>query len=107
MTKSDLTGALSHELQISPRDAAGVVATILDAMISALVQGDNIEIRGFGSFTIKHYESFQSRNPKTGEKVIAKSKKLPYFKPGKELRESVNETRNIRKTRGKKASKSS
>ena len=74
MTKSDLTGALSHELQITPRDAAGVIATILDAMTSTLIQGENIEIRGFGSFTIKHYESFQSRNPKTGEKVVAKSK---------------------------------
>ncbi len=106
MTKSDLTGALSHELQITPRDAAGVIATILDAMTSTLIQGENIEIRGFGSFTIKHYESFQSRNPKTGEKVVAKSKKLPFFKPGKELRESVNEARNNRKTRRQRTFKS-
>jgi integration host factor subunit beta len=106
MTKSDLIRALSHELQITPGDAAGVVTTILDAMTSTLIQGENIEIRGFGSFTIKHYDSFLSRNPKTREKVIAKSKKLPFFKPGKELRESVNEARNNRKIRRKKTSKS-
>ena len=99
MTKSGLIGALAHDLHIAPHEAAGIVATILDAMTLSLVQGESIEIRGFGSFTLKHYQAFESRNPKTGEKVIAKPKKLPFFKPGKELRESVNEGRNTKKKR--------
>jgi len=107
MKKSDLIVALSNELQITPSDARGIIATILDAMTSSLVQGENIEIRGFGSFTIKHYESYQCRNPKTRESVIAKPKKLPFFKPGKDLRESVNNARNIRKIKRKNISKSS
>ena len=105
MTKSDLIRALSHELQITPDDAAGVVSTILEAMTSALIQGENIEIRGFGSFTIKRYEAFESRNPRTREKVIAKAKKLPFFKPGKDLREAVNAARKIHKPRVNRSSK--
>jgi len=94
-------------MKITPSDARGIISTILDAMTSTLAQGENVEIRGFGSFTIKHYKAFQSKNPKTKESVIAKSKKLPFFRPGKELRESVNNARHIRKIRRKKYFKSS
>lgn len=105
MTKSDLIKALSDEIQITTGDAAGVVSTILEAMTSTLVQGENIEIRGFGSFTIKHYDAFESRNPRTKERVIAKAKKKPFFRPGKDLRESVNADSNSRKPMGKKSSR--
>jgi len=62
MTKIELTEALSKELNLSTRTTAGIVSTILDSMTEALANGDNIEIRGFGSFTIKHYEPYTGRN---------------------------------------------
>ncbi len=93
MTKSDLEVALSTELNCSNIKATSIVGTILDAMTGALVNGDNIEFRGFGSFTVRHYESYTGRNPKTGEKTVVKAKKLPFFKVGKELKEAVDSGR--------------
>ena len=90
MTKSELTKALSKELKLSTRTTAGIISTILDSMTEALANGDNIEIRGFGSFTIKHYKPYTGRNPKTGVDTEVKAKKLPFFKVGKDLREAVN-----------------
>jgi integration host factor subunit beta len=63
-------------------------------MTEALVNGDHIEIRGFGSFSVKHYDSYTGMKPRTGEKIKAKAKKLPVFKVGKDLKEAVNEGRN-------------
>lgn len=60
-------------------------------MAETLVNGGNVEIRGFGSFTVREYKSYDGKNPKTGEVVKVKPKKLPFFKVGKELRESVND----------------
>ena len=63
-------------------------------MADTLVSGENVEIRGFGSFTVKHYKPYVGRNPKTGEKRQIKAKKLPFFKVGKDLRDAVNDRRN-------------
>jgi len=90
MTKSELTEVLSKDLKLPPQTASSIISTILDSMANTLVNGDNIEIRGFGSFSVKHYNSYTGRNPKTGEKTVVKPKKLPVFKVGKELREAVN-----------------
>ncbi|MCX5871428.1 MAG: integration host factor subunit beta [Deltaproteobacteria bacterium] len=90
MKKSELTEALSKELNLSISETAGIISTILDSMTEALSNGDNIEIRGFGSITIRHYDSYTGRNPKTGVETVVKAKKLPFFKVGKDLKESVN-----------------
>ena len=90
MTKSELTETLSKELNLSLQTSTGIVSTILDYMTDTLVNGDNVELRGFGSFSVKHYDSYTGRNPKTGKKTVVKEKKLPIFKVGKELREAVN-----------------
>lgn len=90
MTKSELAEALSEQMDIPLKEAISIVSTILDAMTDTLVAGENIELRGFGSFTVRHYDSYTGRNPKTGKEVKIKPKKLPFFKVGKELREKVN-----------------
>ncbi len=90
MNKSELVDAMAMEMDMNPKDASLVVNTILDSMCETLVGGNAIEIRGFGSFVIKDYESYCGRNPKTGEKIEVPPKKLPFFKVGKELREKVN-----------------
>jgi integration host factor subunit beta len=90
MTKSELTEALSSELNITSTNATGIVNTILDSMIHELVNGGNVEVRGFGSFTVREYESYEGKNPKTGKKTYVKAKKLPFFKVGKAFREAVN-----------------
>jgi integration host factor subunit beta len=90
MNKSELIDALSQEINVPLREADSITNTILDSMIGALAAGDSIEIRGFGSFVVKKYGSYQGRNPKTGQKIMVPPKKLPFFKVGKELREIVN-----------------
>jgi integration host factor subunit beta len=90
MNKSELTQTLSEELSIPVTTGSDIIATILDAMAETLIKGDNIEIRGFGSFTVKHYDSYTGRNPKTGVETTVKPKKLPIFRVGKELKEAVN-----------------
>ena len=92
MNKSELIEALSQEINVPLREADSITNTILDAMTDALAAGDSIEIRGFGSFVVKEYGSYQGRNPKTGQKIKVPPKKLPFFKVGKELREKVNKT---------------
>ena len=90
MTKSELTEALSKDLNLPPQTASSIVSTILDSMTNTLVNGVKVEIRGFGSFTVRHYDSYTGRNPKTGEKTVVKAKKLPFFKVSKELKEAVD-----------------
>ena len=90
MNKSELVDVMAQEMEINPKEASSVVNTILDSMCNTLISGNAIEIRGFGSFVIKDYESYCGRNPKTGEKIEVPPKKLPFFKVGKELRERVN-----------------
>jgi integration host factor subunit beta len=91
MNKSDLIAALARDQNLPIQTAESIITSVLDAMTETLAKGDNVEIRGFGSFTVKEYNSYDGRNPKTGEVVKVKPKKLPFFKVGKELRESVND----------------
>ncbi len=90
MNKSELIEALAQDINVPHREAAAITNTVIDTMTEALAKGENIEIRGFGSFVIKDYESYEGRNPKTGKKIKVKPKKLPFFKVGKDLRERVN-----------------
>ena len=90
MNKSELIDELAKELNITSLEAASALKAIIDSMMDALVRGENIELRGFGSFSVRHYEAYEGRNPKTGTKTQVKSKKLPFFKVGKELREKVD-----------------
>ena len=93
MNKSELIEALANNQGLPIKTAASIVNTILDTMIETLVRGESIELRGFGSFTVKDYETYTGRNPKTGASILVKPKKLPFFKVGKELRESINANR--------------
>jgi len=90
MNKSELILALKTEAKISKLEAEKVVQTFLDSMADTIARGERIEIRGLCSFFIKNHKSYAGRNPKTGEKIIIKPKKLPFFKAGKELKERVN-----------------
>jgi len=90
MNKSDVIEKLSEQVGVPEQEASSIVDTILQSMTQSLVDGENVEIRGFGSFTVRHYDSYTGRNPKTGEDTLVKAKKLPFFKVGKELREAVD-----------------
>lgn len=89
MNKSELIESLSLKKGISFKKAEEIVNTVFDSMTEAMLAGDRIEIRGFGSFVINDYKSYTGRNPKTGESIDVKPKKLPFFKVGKELKERV------------------
>lgn len=90
MNKLELISALKSEANITKAEAARVVEIFFDNMAEALAKGERVEIRGLCSFFVKDYKSYTGRNPKTGEKVIIKPKKLPFFKSGKELKNRVN-----------------
>ncbi len=91
MTKADLILAIADKLKLPAGRAELLVDSIFDGMVEALKKGDGIEIRGFGSFTIREYKSYQGRNPRTGETVHVKPKRMAFFRVGKELRERVND----------------
>ena len=91
MNKSDLVETLAESHNLTYKKAQEVVNIIFDEMTEALVSEDRIEIRGFGSFVVRTYEGRLGRNPKTGEVISVKPKKLPFFKVGKELRERVDQ----------------
>ncbi len=96
MTKSELIESLSHKLdQFHHKDIEQAINTILDSMIEAMANGQRIEIRGFGSFSLHQRKARMGRNPKTGEQVPLPAKHVPHFKPGKQLREKVNASRAI------------
>jgi integration host factor subunit beta len=90
MTKSDLIEHLCQVEKLPKGRAELLVNTIFDCLEQSLRRGERIEIRGFGSFEIRHYRSYQGRNPRTGTTVAVKPKRLPFFKVGKELKERVN-----------------
>ena len=75
---------------LSQQDAKTIANTVFSSMIQALAKGERIEIRGFGNFTVRSYQTYQGRNPRTGSKVEVAPKKLPHFKVGKELKERVD-----------------
>jgi integration host factor subunit beta len=90
MKKSDLIAQLSEKEQLSGKEAFDIVNLVFDGFTDALREGGRVEIRGFGSFTVRDYSPYLGKNPKTGQRVQVGSKKLPYFKVGKELKERVN-----------------
>jgi integration host factor subunit beta len=90
MNKVDLIQSLKESNHLSKSEAETVVNLFFNEMADALAQGDRVEIRGLCSFFVKEYGSYTGRNPKTGEKVKIASKKLPFFKVGKELKDRVD-----------------
>ena len=91
MTKAELVDEVSRSAQLTKKHAELVVNTVFDSIVQSLKDGDKIELRGFGSFRIRHRGSRIGRNPKTGAQVHVPPKRIPYFKPGKDLREVLNQ----------------
>lgn len=90
MTKSELIDAVAQRTKITKSRAEQVVNCVFETMTRALERGEGIEIRGFGSFTVREYKPYNGRNPRTGNPVPVPEKRLPFFKVGKELKELVN-----------------
>ncbi len=90
MTKADLVDKVTSLGDLTRRDGEVIVDTLFESVIGALKEGDKIEIRGFGSFRTRQRKSRIGRNPKTGERVDVPAKRVPFFKPSKELRYTVN-----------------
>lgn len=90
MNKLELISALKADSDISKAEAAKIIQLFFESMSDAMAQGERVEIRGLCSFFVKTYRSYTGRNPKTGQRVQIRPKKLPFFKSGKELRERVD-----------------
>ena len=90
MNRSELIKSLAEECDITNAEASRIVKTFFQSMREAIKNGNRIEIRGFGSFKVKEYKSYKGRNPKTGEVVNVASKKLPFFRAGKEFKDYLN-----------------
>jgi integration host factor subunit beta len=90
VNKSELIEKLAEKTGLNVMQAEEVVNLIYKKMRDTLVGGGRIEIRGFGSFVVKEYDSYQGRNPKTGQRIDVPKKKLPFFKVGKELKERID-----------------
>lgn len=90
MNKSELIKNLAEEHRLPMDQATLIVNTFFTTIKDAMIQGDRVEIRGFGSFKVKNYQGYTGRNPKTGESVQVQPKRLPFFRPGKELKDHLN-----------------
>ena len=90
MNRSDLINELKNQTSLSRKDSEKFVETFFGSISETLSGNERVEIRGFGSFTVKKYKPYTGRNPKTGIKIKISSKKLPFFKVGKELKEKVD-----------------
>ncbi len=90
MTKSELIEAVATRIDVPKKQAEDIVNSVFDAMKDALMDDDRIEVRGFGSFSVRHYKAKKGRNPRTGEEVHVDPKKSVHFKAGKELRNRVD-----------------
>ncbi len=90
MTKAELVEEVSTATDLAKKSAEVIVNTVFDSIIEALHNGEKIELRGFGSFRLRERKARIGRNPKTGETVHVPTKKVPYFKAGKELKELIN-----------------
>lgn len=90
MTKADLVEEVVRVSNVSKKHAEIIVNTVFSSIIEALQQDDKIELRGFGSFRVRRRRARQGRNPKTGDRVEVPEKRIPYFKPGKELKDLIN-----------------
>jgi len=92
MTKAELIDEVSKVVEMTRKDSEIIVETIFESIVNSLHKGDKIEIRGFGSFRTRQRQPRVGRNPKTGSRVEVPSKRIPYFKPSKELRDLVNQS---------------
>lgn len=92
MNKSELVLKVAEKLSLTKKKAEDVVELIFNSMTNALLKGDRVEIRGLGSFVVRNYNSYKGRNPRTGESIEVKPKKLPFFKTGKELKKRIDST---------------
>lgn len=92
MTKAELVDQVSRNAQLTKKQAELIVNTVFESIVESLQHGEKIELRGFGSFRIRQRGSRIGRNPKTGTRVHVPEKLIPYFKPGKELKERLNKT---------------
>jgi integration host factor subunit beta len=90
MTKAELIEEVSNVVEMTRKDSETIVETIFDSIVNSLHKGEKIEIRGFGSFRTRQRQPRVGRNPKTGSRVEVPSKRIPFFKPSKELRDLVN-----------------
>lgn len=90
MTKADLVEKVANEAEMTKKDAEQLVEIIFDSIVSTLNNGEKIELRGFGSFRVRHRNARKGRNPKTGVAVNIPAKRVAYFKPGKDLKELIN-----------------
>jgi len=90
MTKADLIEEVAKQSSLTKKESELIVNTVFDNITEALVKGDKVELRGFGSFRIRHRNARKGRNPKTGSSVDVPEKRVPFFKVGKQLRELVN-----------------
>lgn len=91
MTKSELIETVATKVSsFSRKDIEIIIDTLFDSMCDSLTKGEKVEIRGFGSFKIKHRDGRQGRNPKSGENIYIESKRVPFFKAGKEIKERIN-----------------
>ncbi len=91
MTKAELVEEVARASELNKRDAEVIVETVFESIVSALHRGDKVELRGFGSFRTRERGPRRGRNPKTGAPVDVPAKRVPYFKPGKELKEFFTE----------------
>ena len=91
MTKADLVEEVSRVTELTRKDSEVIVDTLFESVIKALKTGDKLEVRGFGSFRVRQRNARTGRNPKTGEKVEVPAKRVPYFKPSKELKDLIND----------------
>ncbi len=92
MTKAELVEEVSRVSELTKKHSEVIVDTVFKSIIDALHRGEKIELRGFGSFRLRKREPRKGRNPKTGDQVDVPPKKVPYFKPGKELKDLINRT---------------
>lgn len=90
MNKSELIEKVAQRVNLTRKKAEEVVELIFNSMSNALFKGDRVEIRGLGSFAVRTYGAYKGRNPRTGESIEVKPKKLPFFKVGKELKKRVD-----------------
>jgi integration host factor subunit beta len=95
MTKSELIEAIAARGELTKTRAESLIGCVFDSMVEAMREEEGIEIRGFGSFTVRPYKPYDGRNPRTGQPVPVPAKRLPFFKVGKELKELVNSSRHL------------
>jgi len=91
MTKAELVEDVARAAELTKKDAERLVEIVFESIIETLNQGEKIELRGFGSFRVRERGARRGRNPKTGDPVNIPAKRVPYFKPGKELKELIND----------------